>query len=69
MDLGNIVLRKPSLKRTCMVCTHSKWILAIKYGISMLHCTDPKKQNKRVDTSEEAQISLRRGSKIVIRSR
>ena len=46
-----------------------KWITAIKYWIPMLHCTDPKKQNKRVDTSEEAQISLRRGSKIVIRSR
>jgi hypothetical protein len=31
-----------------------KWILAIKYRIPMLHYTDPKKLNKKEDTSEEA---------------
>jgi hypothetical protein len=35
----------------------------------MLHYVDPKKLNKKEGSSEEACISLRRESKIVIRDR
>jgi hypothetical protein len=35
----------------------------------MLHSTDPKKLNKKKSPSENAQISLRMGNKIIIRER
>lgn len=46
-----------------------KWIRAVKYRKPMLYSTDPKKPNKMKGPSEEAWISLRRESKIVIGGR
>jgi hypothetical protein len=46
-----------------------KCILVIKYRISLLQSTDPKKSNKKDGRSEEVWISLRRRNKIVTRGR
>jgi hypothetical protein len=43
-----------------------KWILAIKYRITMLYSIDPKIPNNKKDPREDARILCRRGNKIDI---
>jgi hypothetical protein len=45
-----------------------KWILAIKYKITSLQSTYPKKSNNREGSREDGLIFLRRGNKIDISS-
>jgi hypothetical protein len=46
-----------------------KWILAIKYRITMLQYTDPETPHNKEVPRDDAQVSLRRGSKTEIGSR
>jgi hypothetical protein len=67
MKFENIILSKVTQTQKDMHGMYTdKWILAIKYRISMLYSTDPKKLNKKEDPNKDPQTSLRMGNKIVI---
>ena len=49
-----------------MVCTHYKWILVQKFGITKIQFTDHMKFKKKEDQYVDDSVLLRRGNKILM---
>jgi hypothetical protein len=67
--IRNIILSYMDPKENALYVLTVKWILAKRYRMPKIHPIDPKKLNKREDTTKHASIPLRRGNKIIMGGR
>jgi len=67
MELENILRAVICTEKDTWYVLIYKWILAIKYRVTILYSTYPKKVSNKEGPKEDALISLRRGNKIDIR--